>query len=86
MDLGLFFNIFLFTLERKRWSLGQGDRLLWDVNKRAQSLGALFEKANHLNPQRESNTRNYIKLLGFLRKKAITRHDLASRKVIRVTI
>lgn len=39
MDLGLFFNIFLFTLERKRWSLGQGDRLLWDINKRAQSLG-----------------------------------------------
>lgn len=67
--------------------LGSGRQTALGRKQRGTVFGALFEEADHFNPQWESNTCNYIKLLGFLkRNKAITRHDLASRKVITVTI
>lgn len=65
--------------------LGSGRQTALGRKQEGTVFGALFEEANHLNPQWGSNTYNYIKLLGFLRKRAITRHDLASRKVITVT-
>lgn len=66
--------------------LGSGQQTAPGRKQEGTIFGALFEKANHLNPQWENNTCNYTKLLGFLRRRAITRHDLASRKVITITI